>query len=120
MKFCKLWKLLEQKYGIELDYEQFNNTLKASSLGVTVSNIDFLRLELIHKQHPDADTLIELIRLKNAYLADSGILSSLPMNVTLSTENGLIRTIMRCIRHFPVCMRPLAAQSRFSLCLTTA
>ena len=72
LKFCKLWKLLEQKHGIELDYEQFNNTLKASSLGVTVSNIDFLRLELIHKQHPDADTLIELIRLKNAYLADSG------------------------------------------------
>ena len=47
LKFCKLWKLLEQKHGIELDYEQFNNTLRASSLG-------------------------ELIQLKNAYLADSG------------------------------------------------
>ena len=71
LKFCKLWKLLEEKHGIELDYGQFYNTIKVSSLGVTVSNIEFLRFDLLHRRHPEVDTLIALTQLKNAYLADS-------------------------------------------------
>lgn len=115
LKFCKFWSLLEQIHGIELDYEQFINSLKVSSLGTTVSSTEFLRFELLHNQYPDVYSLTDLVQLKNAYLADStnpiGLIHELDVfyRKRLKSHYSALYKSFSCLREFSRHAVPLFA-----------
>lgn len=71
LKFCKLWRLLEDQHGIMLDCRQFYNALAASPLRSTVSSTELQRFLLFCKANPEADALPSMIQLKRLYLARS-------------------------------------------------
>lgn len=70
LKFSKLWSTLESEHGISLDYEQFMEVLEQSPLRASVSVNELRNFCKLHQIHPDADSISELNRLRQAYLHD--------------------------------------------------
>ncbi|MDD3361809.1 MAG: replication-relaxation family protein [Hespellia sp.] len=71
LRFIKLWTILEEDYGMELDYEQFMQALNTSSLSRTISAGDLQTFRGLHLKHPDVDTLGDTVQLKRRYLHDT-------------------------------------------------
>lgn len=98
LKFCKLWDLLQKQHGIEIDYLQFISTLETSCLSSTVSTNEQVNFKLLLKKYPDVDSLGDLIRLKNAYLAHS-------QDFSITSEELEISYIKRLKSHFSAIYR---------------
>lgn len=76
LKFTKLWEVLEAEQGIALDYRQFLTVLERSSLRSSVTTNELRNFSKIHQIHPDADSLLEINRLRQAYLHDTSALEA--------------------------------------------
>lgn len=76
LKFSKLWSVLENEHGISLDYEQFMEVLEQSPLRTSVSVNELRNFCKLHQIHPDADSIDELNRLRQAYLHDKSDLET--------------------------------------------
>lgn len=72
LKFSKLWALLEEKYGIPLDCQQFLQSLRTSDLIQTVTPRELSAFENIMRLHPGIESLADISAVKRAYLNDAG------------------------------------------------
>lgn len=76
LKFAKLWSALENEHGISLDYEQFLEVLEQSPLRTSVSANELRNFHRLHQIHPEADSINEINRLRQAYLHDKSDLEA--------------------------------------------